>query len=408
MKESNGITGLSIPGENEREWWKPDRNGIWQKSSQAPSSGQPVGYAFSAFACHSYPLWISSDDPEIIDQIIPMELEQIGAITAGDLESHRDMRKVEGDGARTLIQALVIPGDLEDASGAATGRWQRFIPSACLFAFPRNRIVIWKEMGRFVVAFTREGRLVHFHAFGKGAFSEDLVAEIACIYGELYGRDVVDEVTSLLAWTEDAATPEARVIIDRLLQLQVEKSEKPPPDLSIASSIDLVPESVLNARAARKKRGQWLQAAALVTGALVIAAGLATWSLVRAERYNQQLRDRVLAEGPTAKSIRMAKDRWESLSPAITVERQPIEIFHQIATLIPPKGIQVTKFEISGNEIKLGGEASSGPIALSLESKLKSSPELSKYEWRQNSPIKSGITKFNATGIYRSDAIDEG
>ena len=409
MKESTAISALLVPGEETAEWWRPDRRGEWRRQEKAPSASAQCGYTFSAFACHSYPLWINADEDGIMEQIALMELERMGA---GQLEpgsSQLAIRVTHDEMPRRQIQAIQIPSALGDPE-IGEHRWEYFVPSPCLYPYPRHRIVIWKELGRYVAAFTREGRLVHFHGFGKGGLSEESGREMACLAGELSTRRLIDSVDAVLLWTGENEDPAAAAALQNSLGLPVEMGPRPRPDPGSAPALDLVPETVVSERVRKEetKRRNWTML--LIAAGYMAIVGLGIFDLLRRDNRNQVLYERIQQLQPASESVREARAQWESVGPAVDVERFPVEIFHRVASLLPPKGVRLTQFEIQGNDqIILRGEARSVPVAVQFKAALESSPDLRGYDWDVPQPDSSGATtRFIAYGTYRFGNQSEG
>ena len=109
---------------------------------------------------------------------------------------------------------------------------------------------------------------------------------------------------------------------------------------------------------------------------------------------------RVAQLSPEAELVRQARDKWEALSPAIEANRFPIEIFHQVAVLLPPKGIRLSEFEIRQGKITIRGEASNVPTAIKFKADLENSQTLSAYQWQVPPPqIKGDTARFVAFGV---------
>ncbi len=413
MKEQEG-TALYFPGETGWEWWKPARNGAWTPRKDAPTSAnqqQNALHGFSAFACHSFPVWVSSDDPQITRQIVATELDLMSApVTPEQSETQLAIRPVGRDGPRRLVQALLIPAELEaDAPGGA--EWVGFFPSPCALPVPRRRIALWRELGRWVVAFSREGRLVHFQSFGQGGLDGDRVREVACLYAELEGRDQVDMVEGVVIWSDSAegSVPgESLELLTKILGVPVEIQPRPAPDTSLAAGIDVVPEAIVRERLQRRDRRRALQMACAIAAIYALVVAAAVLSLYRKQQVNRRLEKEIAILGPEAEVVRDARDRWDRLSPAVDADRYPVEVFHRVASLLPQKGIRLTHFEVRGNQVVVRGEASNVHLAISFKGLLEKSPELKDYEWRQPQPdIKGDTATFVAFGNYRYALTDE-
>ncbi|MCB1093752.1 MAG: hypothetical protein KDL87_19585, partial [Verrucomicrobiae bacterium] len=94
---------------------------------------------------------------------------------------------------------------------------------------------------------------------------------------------------------------------------------------------------------------------------------------------------------------------WEAVELALDVNRYPVELFYQVASLFPEKGLRMTHFEIRENgDIVVRGEASSPPVAIGFKADLEGAKGLEDYEWNIPAPEIDGDTAtFAAFGTYR-------
>lgn len=414
MTESESIT-LNLPGPATREWWLPSKAKAvaWERSEDDGKSkpSDTAGYGFSAFSCHSYPLWISSDDPEIIGRIAMTELELLNAPLAGrQAESQVILRTVASDGPRTLIQAVVIPAQLEEPTPHKAVRLQQFFPACFAFAFPRRSILLWREMNRWVVGFSRDGVPVHFQGFGRGALDDDVATEILCLLADLESRLQVDEISGVVVWSDgqdnDGLLASAEIVGKRL-NLPVECVPRPEPDTLRVADIGSVPEAIVLEREESRRRSKGMAIANAVAFVYVLAVAAGVMSLFLKQRSNEQLAQRIAEQKPQAEAVRDARDRWAVMRQSVEVDSYPVELFHRVASLLPPQGVRLTLFEIRGDQIIVKGEASSLPTWIKFKADLENSPELKDYEWRQGTPDGQGDTeKFTAYGNYRFASID--
>jgi hypothetical protein len=404
---------LNLPGRDGRQWWQPPRGrggeGGWERSVDDGKTkpSDVAGYGFSAFSCHSYPLWISSDEPAIIGQIAMNELELLNAPLSGrQAESQVVLRTVGNEGPRTLIQAVVIPSELETPPPHKAVRLQHFFPACFAFPFPRNSVVLWRESQRWVVGFCRSGKLVHFQGFGRGPLDDNAAGEIHCLLADLESRQQISTPESVVVWTEDgddleSVETQAKLVGDRL-KLPVESRPHPAPVVSLTADVDCVPEAVVRQREEQRSRAKTTAIANAVAFVYVLAVAAAVTSLYLKQRSNKILAQTVADRAPAAAAVRDARNRWETMHNALEVDSYPVELFHRVASLLPPKGVRLTHFEIRGQQIIIRGEASNIPKAIKFKADLENSPDLKDYEWRQTQPqIEGDTATFAAYGNHR-------
>ena len=404
---------LNLPGCDGRQWWQPPRSrgseDGWERSKDDGKSrpSNTAGYGFSAFSCHSYPLWISSDEPAIIGQIAMNELELLNAPLSGrQAESQVVLRTVAQEGPRTLLQAVVIPSELETPPPHKSVRLQRFFPACFAFPFPRSSVVLWRESQRWAVGFCRSGKLVHFQGFGRGPLDENAAGEVACLLADLDSRQQIDAPESVVVWTEEgdgiaSVEAQAKVVADRL-GLPVESRPHPTPVVSLTGDVNCVPEAIVRQREEQRRRAKTTAIVNAVAFVYVLAVAAAVTSLYLKQRSNKVLAQAVAERAPAAEAVRDARDRWETMHNAVEVDNYPVELFHRVASLLPPKGVRLTHFEVRGQQIIIRGEASNIPMAIKFKSDLENSPDLKDYEWRQTMPqIEGDTATFAAYGNHR-------
>jgi len=141
---------------------------------------------------------------------------------------------------------------------------------------------------------------------------------------------------------------------------------------------------------------------AVAIAACVVVIGLALFHLRSIRSENMELSRRIEALSPEAEKIREARDRWDLLKSAVNPDAYPIEIFHQVALLLPEKGIRLNQFRVEGDQVIIRGEASSVPMAITFKADLEKSDGLKQFSWEVPPPqIKGDTAVFVAYGTNR-------
>ena len=388
----------SVPVADGREWQRYDsRRNRWV-NTRTPGHSQAVGYVYRAQEGLSVPLWIHSEDPDLIPQLVSFEIERLTGRNIEPDDPALIIRKVARNNQHLLVHATLI-GDELDEGMKLSRSWKRFLVSPILYQNENNEIQLWKEDSRWVAGFYLSGILVHWHAFGKGNLSALHIADLRCILDDLKMRDICNQPTGLRVHGDSLA--------DSLLSEQIEETlgipilqdgdtKAPFPALSA----DKKPNCLI----AYQQRQRQLQMRLLLSCLVVmlIAAGVfvAWFDLQRQEREVAAIEQRVQTLEPRAEAVRQNRAKWDAMAPALKPENYPIEVFHRVAKLLPPKGVRLTEFSIRAGKITVRGEASSVPTAIKFKADLERSPELSHIQWEVPPPQISGDTaKFVAFGI---------
>ncbi|MCB1231829.1 MAG: hypothetical protein KDN19_16290 [Verrucomicrobiae bacterium] len=410
--ETPTATSFWTPGASEWEWWRKRPADPVAAPSEAPSAGTPAIFAIPAHQCSSVPVWVSSADPDVIEQVLEVELERLGVVVPGGSGTHLAWKIVGSVEARRLVCAVVVPPALDPVGAKEKADWQGFLPAPLMLPSRPRAIVLWQEMGRWVAGFSREGQWVHFQSLGRREPDSALLQDIHCLYLELDGRRMVDHVETLVLWKSAGNAPMPDDIAEKVatvLDLDFRVVEKPAPDPKLAEGFVFEPGDIAEARERRERSRKAVRTAVLVAAIYGILIGFGIFDLFRRQGENSELRDQVAQREPEAAVVRDARARWTELEPALERDRYPVELFYQVARLFPEEGLRMTSFEITnGGQIVVHGEASSVPVAIRFKADLEGNPELQDYEWEIPPPESNGdVAEFVAFGTYRYAVPDE-
>ncbi|MDF1824039.1 MAG: hypothetical protein P1U68_05330 [Verrucomicrobiales bacterium] len=347
----------------------------------------------------SHPHWVSSKDDAIIAQVVAVETEKLGMRLTPGPGRISDWKPVKYNGTRTLVQSVAIPWDFETGETKAT-EFIDFIPQYSLYPPPADTVALWKEDGEWIAGYANGNRWAHIQALGELSAGE-IASEIKLTLIELSAKEIIDETREVVVWGGyDVALHQS---LQEQTGFEVRFEPKPLATTTASEGWNFEPHEVSRARIhqSRKKRGAWIGVAVLFAVFLIAAA--AVFHLWTLQKTNENLRRRIADNRPAAEVIEKAMTHWDTLSPAIEPRRSPLELFHQISRLLPPKGFRVTSYEVQDHRIiSLTGEASNMGTALKFKGDLEENSALSDYEWEERQPRQKGdLIEFNAIGKYR-------
>lgn len=350
----------------------------------------------------SIPQWISSKDPEIISQIVAVEVAKLGVNRTLGPGKVSDWKAVEYNGTRSLVQSVSTPWSFTELTHSPSrGEFVDYYPQYALFTPPENAAVLWKEASTWVAGYSRGHHWVHVQALGGDEIRDALGGEMNLTLIELSAKGLLEGTTRVVVWS--AYDSELHRSLQEETGLSVDFEAHPAPTPLQAPAWDFEPHEVTRARLgeARRRQGFSVIALALVAvAALVSAAYFHLWKL---ERSNLALLGRIEANREGAAIIESAMERWQQLSPAIDPRRSPVELFYQVSLLLPEKGLRLTTFEIQDNRsILIRAEGATMANALQIKGAFEKAENLADYEWEIPPPrIKGDVTEIFATGTYR-------
>ena len=181
---------LSFPGEECREAWVCDVNGVWQRVEHA--SGGLMSIEMVAF--DSAPFW-SLNHEEAPDEAVALRWEGYGLQQSDGarLWTHWVVTKRE---KQAIVATLALVTEPESLAA------DRYEPSACLLKLPADGMAVWKELGRLVVAFTRADALLHVSALTAHELDADAAFEIRDICAALQTHGFMSHLEAVHVWTQ--------------------------------------------------------------------------------------------------------------------------------------------------------------------------------------------------------------
>lgn len=386
---------LSFPGEEARELWQGDADGVWQPAA----GGSCTVFGVDSLAFDSAPFWSLSQDDGAADAVA-LRWEGFGLEqeSGAHLWTHWPVTRKD---RQLLVGTLALAPD-DAVFGKESIGADRFEPSALLLPLPVDGIAVWRELGRHVAAFTRGGKLLHLAVLGARVLNADAAFELRDVFAALQAQEYLETVSTIRVWTvcENDFAPQLACLFE---EASVTKEKRPDPRLPETGS-GLLPAQVAVSR--RQQRVRQQRVLMLAAAALVYVCFFGAWWMRL--QWRQSRLDiaaaAVTAQQPEIETIREAQANWLEMEPAIDPNLYPVEIYHQIVSLLPPEGIRLKEFEINGPKITISGEATSVSHAMNFTDKLPASLPLQRYTW--NSPVPS--IKEDNRAEFRSTAVLNG
>jgi hypothetical protein len=321
----------------------------------------------------------------------------------------RDQRSI------SFIQVAPLPADiLEEGSHA------KFAPSVAFHQLQPGEALIWREAGTLVLAIPHEsGEPLHCQALAARVLDADAAAEIRCILAslELGGLSpdiqklaiVSTAVTSSLAEGEEPLPPIQDILTESFtdeLDIPVTLREEQAPSLPGHDS-RLIPAPVVRERLDRQQRRMIMMGALAFAFVMVAALGAFAARVALRQHSVEQELARLDSLEPELATIRDAQAAWDDMRYAISPELYPVEALHQLVSLLPPKNIRITRFEVREDGMVVDGVASSLGHGIDFREKLISHEAFQRWTWDFPQPINlnDGTATFRAEA--RQPAMDE-
>jgi len=378
---------LLLPGEQAWELWTgtPDAplNRVRAFAAGAPGAFETVKArhvaALPAASLWVLPAWLQGQ-PEHLKEVALLHLERLGVRTPGHAEAVRVDALSHGDGSH-LARIIALK---EVATPLAH---HRVLPDECCLnaaclPLPADAIIVWRELGRLVVAITIGRQLAYFSPLSAASLDQHGLAELNNICLQLSFQRILSSLTCIVLWT-DEGDPQR---MSRMTGLDVVRQDKPSPVLLDASLTDLMPADVIALRGqARQSERQRL---IMLSTGFVMAAVVAAFSFVMAQatRERDALREKVAEVTPRAAKILSQQAAWQEIAPAVDPNFFPMELLLRTMEPNSSADIGLTSFECTATSVLIQGRAPEISPALKFTEDIKSSELLMAYQWEASTP----------------------
>lgn len=369
---------LSFPGEEGREAWVCEGDGIWKRVEDCPNEGV---MGLGALSFDSAPFW--SVRHGSIEDAVALRWESLGlsGVEGAQLWTQWLVRE---RGEQVLVGTLALTSEPSN-DGGDEGGFERFEPSARMLPLPRYGLAVWKELGRYVAAFAVEGNLVHSAVLTSRKLDADAAFEVRDLCAALQAHGFLGAPEEIRVWTlcETDFVPQLACLFE---EADIKKEARPAPFVPGAPS-GLLPGrvAVMRLRSQQRKHRILILAAAALAYVLFFGAW---WLRIEWRKHglNQAEAEMAVAQ-PQVDLVREAQQRWMEMEAAINPDLYPMELFHQVASLLPAEGIRLKEFQIEGGTLVISGEATSVNHALGFKDRLAACVPLQRYAW--NFPVPS-------------------
>ncbi len=385
---------LSFPGEEARETWLCGADGGWKLVDHAVGTVTGI----EAIDFDSAPFW--SLNPDALDEAVALRWEGYGlsAESGARLWTHWPVTRKD---KQVLVGTLALTAEssLSDSPG--------YEPSARMLSLPGNGIAVWRELGRYVAAFTRDASLLHVAVLTSRILDADAAFELRDVCAALQTHGFIGEVPAIHVWThcEPDFAPQLACLF---AESSVAKESRPDPCLPpVASGLLPVQVAVRRLQQQRSQRRMLMLAAA----ALAYLCFFGAWWLRLQWRDSGLNRAdaEMAARQPEIDLVREAQTRWLEMETAINPDLYPVELFHQIVSLLPEEGIRLKEFQIDDGRLIVSGEAATVNQALGFKDRLAGSEPLRRYVWNFPVPTirEDNRADFRAEGTLNGGTAHE-
>lgn len=429
MSVKKGQMNLFIPGADGWEIWTGSSQGQMSlhsatehysalEVSHFPSG--PIQMAIPVRQVAAVPFRAQTDDLALLEDLAVMQLEKNGTrpvLDGGQLSDHFVYSTAPEE---THLTAVVMTppreGQLPRKSPKAFDISPRCLP------FPEGKVVVWRELGRWVFGIGKPGHALYFQILSCDLLDKRAGNEIRLALTQLQMQGLLAEVPEeAVIWEHGSSTdarPEEHEALSIGLGLTVSTVLKPAPTWPTPPS-RLLPADVRAERLARKgKQNRTL----LMMGLLMVYLGVASYfylGLKDAKDAAKQAKRDANGISVEAESLLNHQAKWEELRPVVEDQYHPFEVYLAAYRALPnnrsERFIRLTKVSLLNQfreidselrverQIVIEGQTDQEeqPKIALFAGELKESEELKTFRWEfppETPDKRSGKMTFTYTG----------
>lgn len=356
-----------------------EREQIFEGEGSFTRDGQRHVLALPSTATWVLPAWLKGDADHLRD-MAQLHLERLGVRTPGG-QQEMQVNRIASDDAAHLACIIALKEETSPLA-AKTQLPDDATVSALCYPLPDDAIVLWRELGRLVVAITSGAQLIYFSPLSSAKLDQNALGELNNICLQLGFQRVLGTVARMVLWTDEGDVE----FIHRVTGIPAIHEDKPVPQLPARGGCDLMPADVV-AECARQQKSKRTRMMALGAGALVAVAIAAIALLtVFASRERTQLLDKVAELTPRASKVEDHRKAWEEVAPAVDPKRFPMEVLLRCMEPKSSGDVALVHFEVTGDRVMLRGRTPTSSIALQFAQEIKGTESLHAWAWETPPP----------------------
>jgi hypothetical protein len=400
MAKRKNITELLTPATTGWTRWQSADLGSLQQEAVFETDGsfgaeaQRRVLALPATAAWMLPAWLKGAQEHLTD-MAALHLEKMG-VRVNDPAREMLVNTIASEEAAHLCSIIALK---EQPAPLATTKHlpDQVTLSALCLPLPANSLVIWEELGRFVLAITVDRQLAYFSPLSARLLDDTAFSEINNICLQLGFQRVLGQIEKIVLWSE-AGDLDA---IQKSTGLTTHREEKPSPRLPATHLCALMPGDLTVAHAQQQKSAR-TRLIALTAGAIgAVCVAVLTGLTALALQQRNSLFEQMAALSPKSSKVEDHRRAWEEVASAVDPKRFPMATLLQCMEPAGAAQVAVTHFECTPDKVILRGRTETSSAALQYAQEIKEVESLLAYTWETPPPELHGddSASFEVKGV---------
>ena len=346
---------------------------------------ETIAIGAPATLCSTFAVTVPTIDASLFENMVLAQIEKRGLGSGSPEDTVFQHEVIQQEGNDTLLSVDVLSHDFPET--LCFPRAAGYAPAARLLKLPPDRLLLWREHKRLILAANRNGRLTYVQTLSTAPILDVAAAQevnLTCL--SLQAEKLVPENPDILV-AGNLAGDKDRDAFEKSLILTAEfTTESPAPEARPDLNPAFLPVSVRQARA-RRSSTRKRNAIVLLTVAVYAVAGALIWLHAQSTRTQIENLEALVEETrPEVKEIQETEQRWRELEPAIDLRYFPLVQLNEITKAMPGSGVLIREYETRGKTIFVRGQARDVQMAFRLVEDLKSTEFFTTYDWNMPQP----------------------
>lgn len=401
---------IAMPDEN-RGWtlWSGrGRVADGQELADIAANGTDVLVGVPCTECTTFAVKVPTTEAALFPSMVLSQIERRGLARQGDATTTpHQFRVIEQTGHETLLSVDVLSEDFPET--LCLPRAAGYAPAARLLRLPEDKLLLWCEQKRLVLAANRDGQLTHTQVLSAEAtLSAASAQEINLTTLSLQAEGLLGDSAVIVVAGPLAAEREGKSEFEKALLIPAEFRPEPLTPVYTAADDRFLPYGVRNSRQTRGAVRRRIAIGALA--AMIYLAG-GFWLWQRAQHTKEViagLERQVEETRPAVAEIQATEARWRELEPAFDLHYFPLVQLNEITRAMPGSGVLVREYETRNREIEIDGSAQDVQMAFRLKEDLEKNAFFRFYTWDMPQPKveRNNMATFRIQGKPKHEGTD--
>lgn len=347
-------------------------------------SGAGVTVAVPAQYASTFLVSLPTTDSSMFSDMAFAQIERRGLARESEGEVVFDHHAIGHEGNKTDLSVDVLSAEFPETWSLPKA--DAYVASARVLEMPDDKLMVWREHKRLVLAANHGGRVTHVQVVSAGTkLGEAVAQEINLTALSLQGEGAIGENPDLVVVGEFSR--DECEAFEKASVLPVEFAPERRVRTSVATSDPgLTPAAVRHARQ-RRSSGRRRNVVLALVAMFYAAAMYLVWDFSKKRAAEiEDLRADVELIRPAAEQVQQARERWEALEPAVDLKFYPLVQLNQITRVMPPSGLVIREFQTKGRNVRIRGRARDAQLAFRFEEGLEANEALADYQWNMPNP----------------------